>query len=187
MHQPPFSLPIKNGDLAATPNLPSRDLVGKRAPYKACSALLTKDMLYRIVFSTINNVLADVSLISQLQGDRPQLKTLEFRDLSALQQLPPFHAIYFSSKKPIPEDAKSEGGTRNVVVCLIFPEKLYPKTPKLNQEKENAFHPISSVIETYKLVLCHNLIKQFSHFLCEFPRRETYSSSFRHISPPHLA
>ena len=94
-------------------------------------------------FPTINNVLAGVSLIFQLQGDLPQLKTLESRELSAL---PPFHAIYFSSKKPIPEDAKSEGGTRNVVVCLIFPEKLHPNA-KLKLEKEDAFHPTTSVID----------------------------------------
>ena len=102
-------------------------------------------MLYRIVFPTINNVLAGVSLIFQLQGDLPQLKTLESRELSAL---PPFHAIYFSSKKPIPEDAKSEGGTRNVVVCLIFPEKLHPNA-KLKLEKEDAFHPTTSVIDIH--------------------------------------
>ena len=145
MHEPPFSLPIKKWVLAATPNLPSHDLVGKRIQRDAYGR-----HAIRIVFpfSTINYVLADVSLISQLQGDLPQLKSLESRELSALQQLPPFHAIYFSSKKPIPEDAKSEGGTRNVVVCLIFPGKLHPNAkPKL--EKEDAFHPTTSVIDIH--------------------------------------
>ena len=155
----------------------------KRHRTKHADRRLRKACYIALFFPTINNVLAGVSLIFQLQGDLPQLKTLASRELSAL---PPFHAIYFSSKKPIPEDAKSEGGTRNVVVCLIFPEKLHPNA-KLKLEKEDAFHPTTSVIETYTLVKCHNLIKQFSHFLCEFPRRETYSSSFRHISPPHLA
>ena len=141
----PSPCPSKNGVLAATPNLPSHDLVRKRIQRDAYGR-----HAIRIVFpfSTINYVLADVSLISQLQGDLPQLKSLESRELSALQQLPPFHAIYFSSKKPILEDAKSEGGTRNVVVCLIFPGKLHPNAkPKL--EKENAFHPTTSVIDIH--------------------------------------